>query len=278
MTENNNVHAVKVDLKKVIRSQKNWFIRHIPNFVIYFLKKLIHENEINEAIEKGKNSFGIDFIKGNIEYLNISIETSGTENLPDSGRFIFVGNHSLGGIDVFAALISVYEKFPNIKIIANEILMSVYNVKDMLLPVNVFNKNGQDVKENINKILATENLHLMTFPAAEVSRKYKGIVQDRKWNKSFIKSAVDYKRDVIPILIDAENSKSFYRFARFRELLQIKFPIELILLPNELFKKRNKTIKVIIGKPISYQRFNNYHSESEWAQIVKDEVYQLKKK
>ncbi len=278
MKQQNNIHAVKIDLNKVIRSQKNWFIRHIPNFVIYFLRKLIHENEINEAIEKDKNSYGIDFIKGNLEYLNITIDTLGTENLPETGRFIFVGNHSLGGIDVYAALVSVYEKFPKIKIIANEILMSVHNLKDMLLPVNVFNKNGQEVKENINKVLASNDLHLMTFPAAEVSRKYKGVVQDRKWNKSFIRSAVNYQRDIIPILIDAENSKSFYRFARFRKLLQIKFPVELILLSNELFKKRNSTIRVIIGKPISYLRFTNKHTDSEWAQIVKDEVYKLNEK
>jgi putative hemolysin len=269
---------VKIDVKKLIRSQENKIIRNIPNFLIYILRKIIHEKEINQAIELDKNFYGIDFIKRNINFLNIKIDTHGTENLPENGRFIFVCNHSLGGIDFYAAILSVYEIFPNIRVIANELLNGVYNIKDLFLPVNVFKKNGLEIKEAINLVLASEDKQLMTFPAGEVSRRHQGKIEDRDWNKSFIRNSIEYQRDVIPILIDSENSNFFYRVTGFRELLGLKIPLELILLPHELLKKRNKTIRVVIGKPISFNRFDNSKSEFDWAQTVKNEVYKLKQK
>jgi len=45
---------------------------------------------------------------------------------------------------------------------------------------------------------------------------------------------------------------------------------------HELFNKRNKTIKVKIGEPISYQVFDKYKTHYEWAQFVKEQVYNLK--
>jgi hypothetical protein len=52
--------------------------------------------------------------------------------------------------------------------------------------------------------------------------------------------------------------------------------LELMLLPREFFKKRNATIRIHIGKPISYTRFAAPHSHEEWAQIVRAELYTLK--
>jgi hypothetical protein len=43
-----------------------------------------------------------------------------------------------------------------------------------------------------------------------------------------------------------------------------------------MFKKRNKTIKVKIGKPIPCQKFDKTFSHFEWAQKVRKHVYDLK--
>ncbi|RLD48846.1 MAG: glycerol acyltransferase, partial [Bacteroidetes bacterium] len=122
----------------------------------------------------------------------------------------------------------------------------------------------------------SEDTQMMTFPAGEVARKYNGILDDGKWHRSFIRNAVEFKRDIIPVFIDAENSKKFYRVANARRTLRLKTDIELFLLPQELVKQANQTINVIFGKPISYKTFDNSKELVEWAQEIKKIVYNLK--
>jgi len=60
-----------------------------------------------------------------------------------------------------------------------------------------------------------------------------------------------------------------------RQLFGIKINIELLLLPHEMFIKRNKTIKVKIGKSMSYQMFDKSKSHLDWAQKVRSHVYEM---
>ena len=85
------------------------------------------------------------------------------------------------------------------------------------------------------------------------------------------------RSDVIPIYFEGLNSGFFYRFARIRKKLGLKFNIEMIYLPSEMFKSKNKTFVIHIGKPIPWQTFDKSKSLFEWAQFVKDKVYELKK-
>lgn len=45
-----------------------------------------------------------------------------------------------------------------------------------------------------------------------------------------------------------------------------------------MFKQKDKNIKIIIGEPIPYTTFDKFKSDSEWAQYVKNIVYELRKK
>jgi hypothetical protein len=51
--------------------------------------------------------------------------------------------------------------------------------------------------------------------------------------------------------------------------------LELFLLPDEMIRQEGKSIHVVIGKPISYQYFDQSKSHLEWAQDVKNKVYDL---
>jgi len=279
MTEFDKVHSDDlplIDLDKIIRNSKSRILQKMPRFVIKYFKKLIHQDEVNGQIVKHKDKFGLDFIIPNMEYLNLKTVCHGIENAPSSGRFIFVCNHPLGGIDFFSALVAISPKFPKLKVIANDILMTVENLKDLFLPVNVFGPSPQEYHDLIDEALASEN-QLMTFPAGEVSRKRKGVIMDCVWHKSFVRNAIEYKRDIVPIYIHARNSKRFYRLGCLRERLGIKLNFELLLLPDEFFRQRNKTIRVIVGEPISYQLFNDSKEHHDWAQEVKRKVYRLQK-
>jgi len=101
---------------------------------------------------------------------------------------------------------------------------------------------------------------------------------DLEWKKSFIVKSKNHQRDVIPVFLDARNTKFFYGFAKFRTFIGIKANIEMFFLPREVFKQKGKTITITFGKPISYSTFDKTKSLPEWAQFVKEKVYSLKSK
>ncbi len=266
----------RVDVTKIIRAQHNHFIKKLPDFTIKIIKRIVREKELNEIVEYAEDYSGIEFIAKCMEYLNISYIKINENNIPDFGRFIFVCNHPQGGIDYFAAILSIYDKHPNIKTLANEILMSVTPIKDFFIPVNVFGKNSEKNKTEILKNMASDNVQILTFPSGEVAGKINGKLDDGKWHRSFVRYAVEHKRDVIPVFIDTENSNKFYTVFKIRKFLRIKANLELFLLPQELIKQKNKTIKVYFGKPVKYTSFNEKKSFFEWSEYIKKIVYELK--
>lgn len=265
-----------IDLDKIIAESNSTVLKKMPRFVIKFLKRLIHQNEINNLVYANNDKYGLDFVESILQYLNIDIRTIGLEHLNIQKPSIFVCNHPLGGIDFFAAITSVSVEYAKLKVIANQILMNLHNLENLFLPVNVFGRSPQHYYEMITKAYESD-VSIMTFPSGEVSRKHNGIIRDSYWHKSFVRNAIEYKRNVIPVYIHAKNSKRFYNVGNWREKLGIKLNLELLLLPDELFKQRNNTISVVIGKPIPFSVFDKSLNHYNWAQYVKNRVYDLSK-
>jgi putative hemolysin len=113
------------------------------------------------------------------------------------------------------------------------------------------------------------------FPAGKVSRRYQRNVQDCDWQKSFITRAISCQRDVVPFYFYGQNSNLFYGINKLRRFLGIKINLELILLPREMFLKRNQTIRFKIGKPILWQKFDSSKTHLQWAQTVRAHVYKM---
>ncbi len=268
----------EVNLDKVIRSQKNKIVKNLPQFIINRLKKMVHQDEVNLIIRENQDKFDFDFVKGVVDHLNLKVKTFNEKYIPDKGRFIFASNHSLGAVDFGAVIGKIYEKFKNVKIIANDLFLQVENTKGIFLPVATFKNSDKKKRDAIEDHLSKEDSHLFIFPAGKVARIIKGKMDDGPWHKSFIRNAVKHKRDIIPIFIGGRNSKKFYRFSKIRKFLKIKANLELFLLPGEVFKQRNATIPIVFGKPIPYTAFNNSKSHLEWADEVKHIVYGLEQK
>jgi len=267
-----------LDIEKIIRKQKNKIVKNAPKFFINFLKKSFHQDEINEVLKKNEFNFGPDFIRGAVSHLNIKIKTFNEHLLPKEGQFIFAVNHSLGGVDFAVVYQKISEKFKNIKIIANEMFLFVENTKELFLPVNITKSNETNKKDAIEEHLTNNTGHLLIYPAGKVARKIKGKMDDGPWHRSFIRNAIEHKRDIIPIFVGGENSKKFYRLAKIRKFFRIKANLELFLLPGEVFKQHNALIPVVYGSPIPYTTFNDSKTHLEWAQEVKKSVYNLGEK
>lgn len=265
-----------IDLDTVIRKQENKMVRNLPQFVINLIKRIVRQKSLNKLIINNREKFGVEFVEACMTDNNTTFDVRGLESIPENGRYIFVSNHPLGAADYGSLAVTLSKRFQKLKVLANEVLTYVDNFRGLFLPVSVFGKTSEKSKEAIEEAMSSADTQVLTFPAGTVSRKYKGKVIDSEWHRSFIRNAIEHKREIIPIYVDAVNSRLFYFVSGLRKSLRIKLNIEVFMIPAEFFKKKNKTIPVYVGKPIPASTFDDSKTHLEWAQFVKEHVYQLK--
>jgi putative hemolysin len=264
----------KIDVEKSIRNSDSAFLKSLPRFTIRLIEKIILQDELNAAIYRSRHLQGIPFLNDILDGWDVKVDAKGTENIPSSGRFIFAGNHPLGGIDALSFFNSAARVCPDIISPSNQILYLIPNLQGLMVPLNVFGKQTKETVARLHKLFESDT-QILIFPAGEVSRRRKGVIIDPIWQKTFITKAVEYKRDIIPAHISGHNSNFFYTTASLRKFLGIKMYIETILLPREMLKQRGKHVTVAFGKPVSWQTFTNEFTHAEWAQKVKEMVYSI---
>jgi 1-acyl-sn-glycerol-3-phosphate acyltransferase len=264
-----------IDIASVIKDSDSEKLKRLPGFIIRWIERIIMQERMNRILTKYADYKGLEFLPRIIEEFNLTIEVEGKENLPESGRCFFLSNHPFGIIDGLVLTKIVGDEYHELKSIGNEVFLYVPHLRPLIAAVNVFGRNSKEYVNSLENIYNSD-VPITHFPAGEVSRFYSGRVQDCRWQKSFITKSVTYKRDIVPFYIYGRNSRFFYFISFLRRVLGIKSNIELMLLPREMFRKENKTIKVKIGKLIPHQKFNRTYSPWDWAGKVRSYVYDLK--
>lgn len=268
-----------VDIEKIIASKAGKKAKFVPRCLIRWLKKIIHEDELNDYFWESRNLMGKIWLVDGMRYLDLSINVEGEDNLPtdnDGKQYIFVSNHPLGGPDGVALGYLLTQHYDNkVRILVNDFLMYIPGFAPLCIPVNKVGAQSRDIKRLIDEAYESEN-HTMIFPAGLCSRKQPdGSIKDVEWSKSFIKKSVQYQRDVVPIFFDGRNSEKFYNIALWCKRLKLKFNFAMLFLVDEMYRNRHKTYNIKIGKPIPWQTFDESKSPNEWAQHVRDKVYEL---
>lgn len=264
-----------IEIEKVIAEKNPRLSKALPGFLISYIKRVLHQDQINDFITLHGHLYGFDFIEKIIDEFGVQIETKGIENVPAAGGIVLASNHPLGGLDALAMMLELSKKRKDMRFIVNDILLSFKNLKELFIPVNKHGKSGAESVKMINAQFASEEITLV-FPAGLVSRKQDGgIVKDLEWKKSFITKARQYQRDIIPVYVEGNNSNFFYNLSRWRKRLGVKANIEMFYLMDEMYKQRGKKITIYFGKPIKYSTFDKSKTDEQWAHVVKDMVYQL---
>ena len=265
-----------VDIEKVFQAKNPRLFRWTPRFVVRWIAGLIQQDEINRVIYAYPDDDPITFARHVLEGLKVNVEIVGIENLRDRQRFIVASNHPLGGLDGMLMLELVGSIHPDVIFPVNDILLFIPQFRAAFIPISKQGSSASNTAnlKNIQANFASER-PILYFPAGICSRKQRGVIKDLEWKKSFITLSVKNRRDIIPTLFHGRNSGLFYGLSNLRKRLGIKFNIEFILLPREMFRKKGKTFRVIFGKPIPYSFFNDRFTSDEWAQLLRDFVYTL---
>lgn len=269
---------LQFDIRAILKSKAP--NAHVPNFIIRYLERIVHVEQMNAFLRKYPTLKNYDFIRLVIsEELGCSASIDGTEHIPTDGKpVIFVSNHPLGGLDgmIIARMIHETREERSLKVIVNELLMYMEPINGLWAPVNKFGRLSREQVEEQQRMWES-GTDVLTFPAGACSRLQRidghWQIQDLKWQKNFIQRAREYQRDIVPIYFEGRNSWFFYILALLRKWLHIKLNIEMLYLVDEMYGAHGKHFKVHVLPPIPYTTFDNTKTPKEWAQYVKSIVY-----
>ena len=269
---------MQFDIRAIVRQKAP--NAKVPGFVIRWLERITHVKQMNAFLQRHPDLRDYDFIRMTLsEELGCTASIEGVENIPTSERpVIFVSNHPLGGLDgmIIAEMIHAHRPRP-LKVIVNELLMYMEPINGLWAPVNKMGRLTREQAQEQQRMWESET-DVLTFPAGACSRLQridgKWQIADLEWQKNFVQRAREYQRDVVPIYFEGHNSRFFYILALLRKWLHIKVNIEMLYLVDEMYGAHGKHFRVHVLPPIPYTTFDTSRTPKEWAEYVKQHVYE----
>lgn len=267
-----------IDIDNVLRQKMGSKAHLVPRFAVRWLKKIVHEDEVNKFLWESRNLSGTEWLTECVRYLKMDITIEGEENLPnkDDGRFYtFVSNHPLGGQDGVALGSIIGRHYDGkFRYLVNDLLLNLPGLKPVSVGINKTGHQSRNFPLMVESAFQGQN-HVIMFPAGLNSRENHGVIHDLPWKKTFVSKSVEYHRDVVPIYFSGRNSERFYRIARWQKRLGLKVNIAMLFLVDEMYRNVGKKFTVKVGRPIPWQTFDRSRTPQEWALWVEDKVYEL---
>ncbi|GAC33606.1 GNAT family N-acyltransferase [Paraglaciecola polaris] len=249
-------------------AQKPWLFKSAG----FVLRHLLHEREMHEFAQSYPHHQGLEFVEQVLEYFNVSysVRDNEREHIQSRGRLVIIANHPIGSLDALALIKLVSEIRTDVKIVANQMLMTIDPLHCMLLPVN--NMSGDTTKDHIHNIqqhLEQEGA-LLIFPAGEVSRLRPQGIRDTHWNSGFLRIARQAKAPIIPVFIDAKNSPLFYGLSMLYK------PLASMMLVTEMFKQKRRHLPMRIGEIIPFESYaNDKINRLQQVRLLKKHLYRI---
>ena len=274
----NEITRHTIDIDKILRDKLGSKSRYVPGFLVKWLKRIIHQDQVNDFIWENRDKSGVEWLEATVRYLKMDIEITGIENLPskDDGKlYTFVSNHPLGGQDGVALGSIIGRHYDGkFRYLVNDLLMNLPGLAPVCIGINKTGRNGRDFPRMVEAGFRSD-AHMLMFPAGLNSRKRKdGSIHDLPWKKTFVTKSVECHRDIVPIHFSGRNSERFYRIARFSDRF-LPFNLAMIFLVDEMYRNVGKHFHIHIGKPIPWQTFDKRRTPLQWAEYVEDIVYEL---
>ena len=253
-----------------------WGLLKYP--IVSAVMRLAKINKVNDLYDKIKDLEGQEFFDKLLEELNVKYLAFQEDlaKIPKTGPFILVSNHPLGALDGVIMCKILTEIRPDFKVMGNFLLTKIKPMEPYVISVNPFEKRKEAYSSMSGMREALKHLSeggcLGIFPAGEVSNKnneYNEIL-DKEWQEPALKLIKKAQVPVIPMYFHAKNSKLFYNVSKIHPDLQT------LLLPSEMVNKREKPIKIRIGRPVTPKILNEYETPKELGEFLKKKVYMMK--
>lgn len=266
----------QIDIEAVLRGKAPRLARWVPGFIVSYLKRIVHEREINEIIALGWELPPREFIHLVFERMQIRYTVEGLDRLDPRKRYLFASNHPFGGMDGMMLADELIGHFGDVRVVVNDLLMNIAPLSPLWVPVNKHGAQNAAYARRFDEAMFGE-LPVLTFPAGLCSRRHGGVVADPEWKTSFVKRAYASQREIVPIFVEGELSDFFYRLSNLRTRLGVKFNIEMLYLADEMFRQRGRSFRIRVGDPIPAEELAACGSLREQTEYVRTKTYLLGK-
>ena len=267
----------QIDIGAVIREKAPRAARWIPRPVITWLRRTIHEREINHILASYWSLPPQEFIRAAFREWGVSYSAEGLDRLDPKGRYLFVSNHPFGGMDGMMLADKLIEHFGDARVVVNDLLMHLEPLRPLWIPVNKHGSQSPAYARKFDEEFFGDR-PILTFPAGLCSRTVNGQVTDPEWKISFLKKAYASQRLIVPVFVEGRLSNFFYRVYHLRKALGVKFHIEMLWLPDEMFSQKGRHFRIVVGEPIAVADLQPCGSLREQAEAVRKKVYSLEKR
>lgn len=245
------------------------------------LSKLLKLYEKNHKEVNSPETFWSVVLKS----LNISLNPiGGLENIPANGPLVVVANHPFGFLDGVALAHLVSQRRSDYMILGNALLSQVPEIEERIFPVQILsgNQDKRAVKTYNQQSIENARAHLQNggsliiFPSGTVGTTNEGFLglsgpaKEAQWRDTVGKLIKETQALSLPVYFNGKNSLLFHLASKFNK--KIRELLRVTLLPSELLKKMNKTIDVVIGRPIPVIKLQ---VASSITQALKQEVVRL---
>ena len=267
----------EIDVSSVLEAKAPRLARWIPRPLIGWLRRTIHEREINHILAEYWSLPPQEFIRACFREWGITYSIEGLDRLDGGKRYLFVANHPFGGMDGMMLADKLIDRFGDARVVVNDLLMHIEPLRPLWIPVNKHGSQNAAYARKMEEEFFGER-QVLTFPAGLCSRKIDGRVTDTEWKTNFLKKAYASQREIVPVFVEGRLSNFFYRVDRIRKALGIKFNIEMLWLPDEMFSQKGRHFRIVVGDPIPVAELQQAGSLREQVEYVRKKAYFLEKK
>ncbi|MBC8414160.1 MAG: 1-acyl-sn-glycerol-3-phosphate acyltransferase [Nitrospira sp.] len=248
---------MNIDIKKMIEDKSPGFFRVMPGFLssllIKTLERVNHIEDIRGFFQQNEDKQNLQFIEAVFEFLDFQYKVSDEDiaRIPASGRLICVANHRLGVLDGLSLLKIIGSVRKDVKIVVNDILIPLDNMKDLFLFYDLYSSVAR--RDNIQKIktaLIEENA-VIFFPSASVAKMSLRGIREGTWFNGPVFFAHKYGVPILPVNINGRNSAMYYLVSLLSHELSSLF------LPQAMFSLRSCSVDVKIGPLLTKEMFGN---------------------
>lgn len=238
------------------------------------LRHLFYEEEFQQFAARHRHLKGLEMVEQVLEHLQIrcTIPAHDLEQIPEHGPLVIVANHPTGTLDGLALLYAVSRVRRDVKVVTNRMLSHLEPLSSLFIPVD--NLGGRTRKASLQQMenQLQDGGVLIFFPAGEVSRLTRSGIRDRSWQAGFVKMAAKFRTPLLPVHIRAHNSALFYASTLISRTLP------LLLLMQQMFRRRNSSLPINIGQRIPWDSWYSPQSASrEMAEKCRQHLMHLSK-
>ena len=254
------------------------FERKIAPFAKPGVHRLLRLEELNDlygcVAEPGKEG---DVWERILTSLNVAYQISGgdLDNIPAQGPVVVVANHPYGGIEgvILAALLRSVRT--DVKVLANSLLYSFPRLRESLIPVDPFGGESA-IASNIRGLKAAiqwlrKGGVLAVFPAGEVAHVdvHRAAITDPAWHPTVGALIRRTSAPALPVFFAGNNGPMFQVLGMVHSL------VRTVLLPSELLNKRDRTFRVRVGRPVTFEKLSEFPTDEEMTAYLRWRTFLL---